>query len=375
MEAATGDVLALVGGADPTASRYDRARHARRQVGSAFKPFVFATALQEGIPTSQVILDSPLRMELSRNDVWEPSNYDGRFEGNVSLRHALVRSRNIPTIKLAATVGIDDVARTARAAGVAAPMDETPALALGTVATSPLELTTAFVPFATLGWTATPRYVTRVEDEDGRVLWEAEAPSSRQVLDPAVAYVVTDILRDAVDLGTGVGVRGAGYQGPAAGKTGTTSYATDVWFVGYTPDLVGTIWMGYDRPSPLGNGATGGGFAAPVWGRIMREVYAERPVPEAWRAPAGVVARRIDPGTGLVLREGCHPRYGSATTELFVNGHVPATVCPYRDYWSDFWSRIRGSDRSRELDRPAVPERPPGVRERPRPGRGATRRN
>jgi 1A family penicillin-binding protein len=375
MEAATGNVLALVGGADPAVSRYDRARHARRQVGSAFKPFVFAAALQEGIPTSQVILDSPLRMQLSRNDVWEPSNYDGRFEGNVSLRHALVRSRNIPTVKLAATVGIDDVARTARAAGVAAPMDETPALALGTVATSPLELTAAYVPFATLGRTATPRYVTRVEDEDGRVLWEADAPSSTQALDPAVAYVVTDILRDAVDLGTGIGVRGAGYRGPAAGKTGTTSYATDVWFVGYTPDLVGTVWIGYDRPSPLGHGATGGGLAAPVWGRIMRRVYAERPVPEAWRAPAGVVARRIDPGTGLVLQEGCHPRYGSATTELFVNGHIPATVCPYRDFWSDFWSRIRGSDRSHELDRRAVPGRPPAARERPRAGRGATRPN
>jgi 1A family penicillin-binding protein len=344
VEAATGDVLALVGGADPTLSRYDRARHARRQVGSAFKPFVFAAALQEGIPTSQVIMDAPLRMQLSRNDVWEPSNYDGRFEGQVSLRHSLVRSRNIPTIKLASTVGIDDVARTARAAGVKAQMDETPSLALGTVATSPLELTLAYVPFATLGWTTEPRYVVRVEDEDGQLLWQAGPSETRQVLDPGVAYIITDILRDAVNYGTGTAVRGAGFRGAVAGKTGTTNRATDVWFVGYTPDVVGTVWIGYDRPSPLGPGATGGAFAAPVWGRIMRQVYAERPAPPEWPRPATVVSRRVDPGTGMVLGEGCQPRYGSATAEIFIEDHVPATVCPYRDYWRDWWDRVRGRD-------------------------------
>jgi 1A family penicillin-binding protein len=307
LEAGTGDVLALVGGADPTLSRYDRARHARRQVGSAFKPFVFAAALEDGIPTSQLILDSPLRMQLSRNDIWEPSNYDGRFEGEVSMRHSLVRSRNIPTIKLAATVGIAGVARTARAAGVRSPMDETPSLALGTVATSPMELTLAYVPFATLGRTAEPRYVVRVEDEDGLVLWEAEPPQSRQALDPAVAYIVTDILRDAVDRGTGTAVRNVGFRGAVAGKTGTTNRATDVWFVGYTPDLVGTVWIGYDRPSPLGAGATGGGFAAPVWGRIMREVYAERPAPPDWERPHRPGHRHgAERGVSPEVRPGVH---------------------------------------------------------------------
>jgi 1A family penicillin-binding protein len=374
VEAATGDVLALVGGGDPTLSRYDRARRARRQVGSAFKPFVFAAALQEGIPTSQVILDSPLRMELSRNDVWEPRNYDGRFEGQVSLRHALVRSRNIPTIKLAATVGISDVARTARAAGLVSPMDETPALALGTVATSPLELTLAYVPFATLGRTASPRYVLRVESEDGRLLWEAEQPSPGQALDPAVAYIVTDILRDVVDRGTGTAVRAAGYRGPAAGKTGTTSRATDVWFVGYTSQVVGTVWIGYDQPAALGGGATGGGFAAPVWGRIMRRVHAERSAPPDWTRPPGVVARRVDPGTGMVLREGCHPRYGFATTELFLERSVPPTVCPYRDFWADYWSRMGGRGAAVEPERRGPTGRPQAQRRGPLgrelPGRG-----
>jgi 1A family penicillin-binding protein len=380
VEAATGDVLALVGGADPTLSRYDRARHARRQVGSAFKPFVFAAALQDGIPTSQIIMDSPLRMHLSRNDVWEPSNYDGRFEGQVSLRHALVRSRNIPTIKLAATVGIGDVARTAREAGVGALMDETPALALGTVATSPLELTLAYVPFATLGQTTAPRYVLRVEDEDGRLLWEQDQAPSRQALDPAVAYIITDILRDAVDRGTGGGVRAAGYRGLVAGKTGTTNNSTDVWFVGYTPELVGTVWIGYDRPTSLGRTATGGGMAAPVWGRIMRQVHAERPAAAEWPRPPGVVARRIDPGTGLVLGDGCAPRYGPASTEIFMEKHIPATVCPYRDYWRDLWDRMGGRDARVEQDRRGYAPRPQargrGPIGREVPGRGRSpRRN
>jgi 1A family penicillin-binding protein len=342
MEAATGDVLALVGGRDPTVSRYNRATNGRRQVGSAFKPFVFAAALAEGIPTSQLVLDAPIRMQLSRNDVWEPSNYDGVYEGEVSLRRALVRSRNVPTIRLASAVGIDDVARAARSAGVLETMDETPALALGTVAMSPLQLATAYTTFATLGHTALPRFVLRVEDEDGRTLWQPQRTPRRRGMDAAVAYVVTDILRDAVDYGTGTGVRTAGFRGPVAGKTGTTNNATDAWFVGYTPDLVGAIWIGYDRPSPLGSAATGGGYAAPVWGRVMRQVYADRPAPQPWTMPAGVLQRRIDPYTGLVLQDGCEPRGAAASTEIFVAEFVPASACPSRDFWSDFWNRVGG---------------------------------
>jgi penicillin-binding protein 1A len=354
MEAETGNVLALVGGRDAATSRYNRAVHGRRQIGSAFKPFVFATALQEGIPTSQLVLDAPLRLQLSRNDVWEPENYDGRYEGEVSLRHALVRSRNVPTVRLASVVGIDDVARTARAAGVTAPMDETPALALGTVAMSPLQLATAYTTFATLGTTATPRFVMRVEDTDGAVLWTTSPQTVRSSLDPAVAYIVTDILRDAVDRGTGTGVRSAGYWGIAAGKTGTTNNATDAWFVGYTPDVVGTVWIGYDRPSSLGSAATGGGFAAPVFGRVMRDVYRERPQPAEWSMPASVLQYRIDPYTGLVLQEGCQPRGGAAASELFIRDHVPATACPYRDWWGSWWDRIGDvfrNDHDRERDR------------------------
>jgi 1A family penicillin-binding protein len=357
LEARTGDVLALVGGRDPTSSRYNRATLARRQVGSAFKPFVFAAALREGVPTSQLVLDAPLRMELSRNDVWEPENYDGRYEGNVSLRRALVRSRNIPTIRLASEVGIDDVAQTARDAGITAQMDVTPALALGTVAMSPMQLATAYTTFATLGTTAEPRYILRVEEEDGDVLWEPEGSTKRSTLDPAVAYIINDILRDAVDYGTGTGVRSAGFYGPVAGKTGTTNNATDAWFVGYTPEVVGAVWIGYDTPSSLGSAATGGGFAAPVFGRVMRAYYRDRSVPD-WTMPPSVLEYRVDPQTGLVLQDGCYPYGAQETSELFVENSIPGVACPYRDWWGDFWGRVgsifgdgRGAEEARETER------------------------
>jgi 1A family penicillin-binding protein len=368
LEAHTGDVLALVGGRDPATSRYNRATKGRRQVGSAFKPFVFAAAIARGIPTSQLLLDTPLRMQLSRNDVWQPSNYDGRFEGEIALRQALVRSRNVPTVRLAASVGIGDVATTARNAGITDPMDETPALALGTVATSPLRMAVAYTAFATLGNAAEPRYILRVEDEEGRLLWEPPYTPPRPALDPALAYVVTDILRDAVDYGTGTAVRHVGFRGDVAGKTGTTNGATDVWFVGYTPDVVGAVWIGYDRPTSLGPGATGGGFAAPIWGRVMREVYSAggRPATNGWSVPPGVQWRRVDLATGHAVQEGCFAR-GGERSEVFTSYNLPHTVCPRRDLWQDFLDELRrqrGGGRA-ESRAPAQ-----GPRGRPLPGRG-----
>ena len=350
LEASTGDVLALVGGRDPATSRYNRAVLGARQLGSAFKPFVYAAALAEGIPTSHVLMDEPFTMQLSRNDIWQPSNYDNRYEGPVSLREALVRSRNVPTVRLATEVGVSDVAETARQAGIRAPMDETPALSLGTVSTTPLELAAAYTTFATLGRTAEPRFVLRVDDEAGSALWEPSYPPASQTLDAGVAYIITDILRDAVDRGTGRGVRGAGFRGPVAGKTGTTTGATDVWFVGYTPDVVGAVWIGYDRPAPIGSSATGGGLAAPVWGRMMREVYQTRPLPPEWQPPEGVVERRIDPYTGFVLQEGCFTWGYTATSEIFLAGAVPPAACPYRGRWSEFWSRILRRGRPPQAD-------------------------
>jgi penicillin-binding protein 1A len=227
-------------------------------------------------------------------------------------------------------------------------------MALGTASMSPIELATAYTAFATLGTAVRPRFVTRVEDTDGRTLWRTDVTRA-PALDPGVAYIVTDILRDAIDYGTGTAVRAAGFRGPAAGKTGTTSDATDAWFVGYTPELVGTIWMGYDTPSPISSAATGGGFAAPVWGRIMRRVYANREMPPAWVPPASVVSMIIDPESGLPLGDGCSPRYGSSASELFLVDRIPEAICPEPLRWYDrIWGAIGGvfgEDDRREIDR------------------------
>ncbi|MGQ0814871.1 MAG: transglycosylase domain-containing protein [Gemmatimonadota bacterium] len=327
MNAQTGAVLAHVGGRDFKQSRFDRATRAKRQAGSAFKPFVFAAALSEGYAPSQHIKDDSMTMELPGGEIWQPRNFTGDFAGEVTLRQALVASRNIPTIRLAATVGLNDVARVARLSGIRSTIDETPAMPIGTAAVTPLELARSYTTFATLGTTVQPRWIDRVEDADGNLVWKPEVTKS-EVLDGGVAYLVTDMLREAVSRGTGTAVRNTGYRGPAAGKTGTTNDGADVWFVGYTPRHVAAVWIGFDDPAPIVSNASGGRIAAPVWGRIMRRIYATRATPQAWERPESIVERRVDPATGLLLPDGCRPRRGNADDELFLKYAQPASACP-----------------------------------------------
>jgi 1A family penicillin-binding protein len=327
LDAETGDVLALVGGRDFVDSPFDRALRARRQVGSAFKPFVYAAAIDEGYAPSQRLTDEPLELELPGGELWAPRNFDGGYAGEVTLRDAAVRSNNVATVRLALAVGMSDVTRTARRAGVRDPLHELPSLALGTVDLSLLQLTAAYTPFATLGQSVRPRLIQLVEDSAGKVVWSPKVERGK-ALDDGVAYLVTDLLRDAVERGTGRGVRRAGYTGPAAGKTGTTDAGNDVWFVGYTPELVGGVWIGFDRPAPVLADARAGELAAPVWGEMMRAIHASRSTPGPWERPRSVVERKIDPATGLILVEGCRPERGEAVVELFLRSDLPATICP-----------------------------------------------
>ena len=327
IDVANGDVLAWVGGRDFLHSRFDRVVAARRQTGSAFKPFVFAAALGAGRMLSEHVPDEPIRIQLDRKRHWEPKNFGNEYDGEVTLREALVRSKNVPTVQLAGDVGLQRVADVARQAGIESPMEASPALALGTVAVSPLELATAYTAFATLGDAVRPRLVLKVVRPDGRLLWEAGPSERKRVLDPAVAFLVTDVLRDAVSRGTGTPARQAlAPEIPIAGKTGTTNDATDAWFVGYTPEVVAAVWVGFDQPRPITAGATGGRVAAPVWGRMMARLADGRRAPRAWTAPPGVVSATVDSETGLVVAEGCEAAYGYR--EVFLRGHVPAAACP-----------------------------------------------
>jgi 1A family penicillin-binding protein len=331
MDARTGDVLALVGGRDFKDSQYNRATQAKRQPGSAFKPFVYAAALSSGYSPAHRVLDEPLRMELSRGQYWEPRNYDGGYSGIISVRDALVRSKNVATVRLANGVGIARVARTAEQMGLG-PMPTNPSMVLGTAEVTPLELAAAYTPFATLGTRVEPRFVSRVVDRSGRTVWAAQT-QGRPVLDPAVAFVATSIMEEVVSRGTGTAVRSVGFRGAAAGKTGTTQDAADVWFVGYTPQIVGAVWFGFDRRQTVLRGATGGEVAAPVWGRVMRR--ADLASNGGWSPPSGVEQRSVL-SDGTVLASGC-PTEGAVRSEYFVRGTVPPSSCyPSGAYaWGD----------------------------------------
>ena len=340
MEAATGEVLAMVGGRDFRHSRYNRATRGRRPTGSAFKPFVYLAALRAGFVASQPILDRPFHLSRAGTEPWSPSNYDGRHRGPVTMREALVHSLNVPTARLATAVGIQAVIQVARDVGIRDSLPETPALALGTASLSPLELTSAYATLAGLGTSVDPHLITRVEDSRGRILFEVH-PTPVDRLDPRHAYLLTDMLGDVVDRGTGNAVRRAGFTGPAAGKTGTTQDATDAWFVGYTPSRVGTIWIGHDQPWPIFPGATGGGLAAPIWAAVMARLEGGE-ASERWIRPAGIVERSIDTQTGRVLSAGCNLLRRGTPTELFLEEFVPIEACPRPQ---GFFSRLAGTVR------------------------------
>ena len=327
LDATDGSVLAHVGGRDFRQSRFDRATRALRQAGSAFKPFVYAAALAEGYAPSQPIKDEPLEMELEGGEIWKPKNTTGDFRGQITMREALVQSRNIPTIRLAAEVGTNDVARVARQSGIRSEIPESPAMAIGSGAVTPLELARAYTPLATLGRTVQPSWIERVEDAEGNVVWQPKVRRN-EVMEEGVAFLVTNMLQDAVDHGTGAAVRRVGFRGPAAGKTGTTNDGTDVWFVGYTPNAVASIWIGFDAPREIVPDASGGRIAAPVWGRIMRKLYAGRALPAEWKAPESVVRRTVDPVSEMLITEGCKPSRGGARKEMFLSYAQPATTCP-----------------------------------------------
>ncbi|MGH7464115.1 MAG: penicillin-binding transpeptidase domain-containing protein, partial [Longimicrobiales bacterium] len=320
MDARTGDVIALIGGRDFDDSQFNRATQAQRQPGSAFKPFVYTAALSAGYPPSHRLIDRPLRYVLDNNRVWEPGNYDGTFRGVVSMRQALTQSRNVPTVRLANEVGLSRVLGTAEQFGLGR-MPSNPSVVLGTAEVTPMQLTAAFAAFATLGSRPEPRFVTRVEDTDGMVVW-SQQPNARRIVDPGVAFIATSMMQDVVNRGTGTGVRAAGFSGAAAGKTGTTQDAADVWFVGFTTELVGTVWIGFDRRQRILRGATGGEIAAPIWGRVMRRVASSS---GGWSPPGGIEQRTVDE-MGSIVSEGCAPQ-GATHTEYFLSGTAPSANC------------------------------------------------
>ena len=319
----TGEIRALTGGRVFVRGAFNRATEAHRQPGSAFKPFVYAAALTRGFSPATMVDDSPIDVQIGRQ-VWSPENFDGEYLGRVTLRRALMKSANAATVRLSHdNVGERRVVELARRSGIRSPLEAIPSIALGAIEVTPLELVTAYAPFANGGYRVVPRLIRRIDGADGIPLWSASPPARVRVLSAEDSYQITSMLRAAVDRGTGRAVRDLGVTGPVAGKTGTTNNGTDVWFVGYTPTLVAGFWFGYDTPRPLSGNAAGGRLAAPAWADFYLTGWRERSAPNAWAAPAGMVGRDIDPSTGELAAGYCPSR----VREWFKPGTEPSEPC------------------------------------------------
>ncbi len=318
----TGDIRALVGGRRFERGSFDRALLAHRQPGSAFKPFVYATALAAGYTPASEVDDEPISVRIG-GTVWSPKNYGGEYGGHVTFRRALMRSENAATVRVSQMVGIPAIIATAHKLGIQSNLPPVPSAALGALEVTPLELVTAYAPFANGGWRVTPRLVRRIQTSDGTVLWSSDNQRTR-VMDARDSYQLTSMLQGVVNYGTGNVVRDLGVVGLVAGKTGTTNDGTDVWFMGYTPTVVAGFWFGYDTPRPIGYNASGGTLAAPAWADFYMNGWDEANPPGAWQPPAGMVSAVIDARTGYLATEWCP----ITMKEYFRPGTVPTTPCP-----------------------------------------------
>ncbi len=325
MDVRTGAVRAAVGGRSFDHSEFDRAFLAARQPGSAFKPIVYATALAEGrITLAEKVDTSPIELEVVQG-VWAPAD-EQAVGDRMSVRAALARSSNWAAVRVGSAVGPHRVGQVAAALGIASRFEPVPASFLGASVLRPVELVTAYATFANGGDAVRPHVISRIEDRKGRVLYEHPA-GSEPVLDPRVAYLTTQALRDVIDGGTGWRAREAGYRGPAAGKTGTTDEWRDAWFVGFNGELATGVWLGFDRPATITERAYGGVVAAPVWGRMMADLYGDGRDAAGFPArPRDMRALEVDASTGYAVSDRCAPE--APRTEYFIPGTEPPALCP-----------------------------------------------
>ena len=339
MEPQTGYVRAMVGGADFTKTQFNRAIQAKRQPGSAFKPIIYAAALDKGYTPATVIVDSPLIFEetskgavtgVETETEWKPRNFDEKFYGPITFRQALSRSRNVVTIKILKDIGIDYTIEYATQLGIQSPLSNDLSLALGSSSLSLMEITSAYSTFANMGKKAEPIFITKITDKEGRIIEEI-LPSAQDVISPQTAYIMTNLLQGVIEEGTGQRAKSLGR--PAAGKTGTTNNLNDAWFIGFTPDIIAGAWIGYDDERPLGHMETGARAALPIWLKFMQKSIAETPI-KNFQTPEGVVFAKIDKLTGMpatnatervlfeVFKEGTAP---TAPANLTGDDNVPVS--------------------------------------------------
>jgi penicillin-binding protein 1A len=347
-----------VGGYDFKKSQFNRAMQAKRNPGSAFKPIIYGAALDKGITSATIYDDAPVEYDSGRDKAWKPKNYDNIYRGPVTMREALTNSINVVSVKILESVGVGSAIEFAKKLGITSPLDPNLTLALGSSSLSPLELTTAYAAYANGGYRVTPYFITKVTDAEGGVLEEVATPvipvafanqssavnlnelAAQQgqlattgtittstpaspltpvpVMSPEVAYIMTNLMQSVVNSGTGQRAKAVGR--PVAGKTGTTNDMKDAWFVGFVPQLVAGVWVGYDQERSLGASGSGGQAAAPIWTEFMQKGLANLAVAN-FTVPSGVTFATINSRTGRLAREGSE----NSSLECFVAGTEPTS--------------------------------------------------
>lgn len=316
MEVKTGQVKAMVGGRDYKKSEFNRATQSRRQPGSAFKPFIYAAAFDKGMTPSSIVMDTPIIFKDTLKDsTWKPKNYEEKFYGPTTLRTALIKSRNLVTIKVLKDIGIDYATDYAANMGITSPVARDLSMALGSSGVTLEEMVNAYGVLANDGKKVTPYFIKKIVDRTGHIFEEHE-PQSEQVIDPGISYVTAHILQEVVQYGTGWRLKELGR--PVGGKTGTTNDLNDAWFIGFTPSLVTGTWVGFDNLQPLGKYETGSRAASPIFLYFMQKALEGTSV-EYFTPPEGVVFAKIDPETGMLA----HDNSEKAVYECYLEGTEP----------------------------------------------------
>jgi penicillin-binding protein 1B len=327
----TGEILALVGGRSYNQSQFNRAATSRRQPGSVFKPFVYLAAFEHAARTGEpdltaasLTLDEPAQFDVN-GELWEPRNYDD-YDGEITWRRALAMSRNIGTVRVGERIGFSTVANLWRRVGVGQQPHGYPSITLGVFELTPLEVAQAYTLFLNNGNVRPLRSIVRIQADKQSVT----PPEGKMtpVASPQSAFLVTNMMRSVLNEGTGAGARGLGFTRDAAGKTGTTNELRDAWFVGFTPELLTVVWVGFDDNQPLG--LTGGRAALPIWVDFMKAALAGRPS-TTFQAPSGIVWAEIDRDTGKLAHPGCPTTF----TEAFAEGTEPIEMCPWKHDGTD----------------------------------------
>ncbi len=315
MDVKTGAIRAMVGGRDYNKSEFNRATQSRRQPGSAFKPLIYTAAFDKGMNPSTHFVDSPVVFnDPSQEDgLWKPKNFDDKFLGPITMRTALVQSRNVVTVKILQDIGLDYAISYAKNMGIDSPLSRNLSLALGSSGVTLQEMVRAYGVLANGGKKVTPFFIRKIVDRTGNVFEETK-PQAEQVIDPRIAFMTTYVMQDVVESGTGRRVKSIGR--PVAGKTGTTNDIRDAWFVGFTPSLITGVWIGFDQEKSLGKQEVGGRAAAPIWLYFMEKAVQGKPV-EAFTAPEGIMFVKVDSKTGA-------PSASGSLYECFLDNAPPS---------------------------------------------------